>query len=174
MVPSYDDTIVVNPGGSAATEETIARLRRHGRVLFLPSLAFIGVLVSWGAIAPKLSELWMIIVFWVLTLAALLGLWLIPLLWWLGNRVVISTRRLTVYRGVLVRHRQEILFSRMHDVTVRQNAVQAVFGTGDVLINTGAQTPVRLHDLPKANLVLSALTELVDKQAPLSRHLGEF
>lgn len=174
MVPSYDDTVVVNPGGRVPTEETITRLRRHGRVLFLPSLAFIGVLVSWGAVAPKLSELWVVIAFWVFTFAALIGLWLIPLLWWLGNRVVITTRRLTVYRGVMVRHRQEILFSRMHDVTVRQNAVQAVFGAGDVLINTGAQTPVRLHDLPKANLVLSALTELVDKQAPLSRHLGEF
>ena len=67
MVPSYDDTVVVNPGGRVPTEETITRLRRHGRVLFLPSLAFIGVLVSWGAVAPKLSELWVVIAFWVFT-----------------------------------------------------------------------------------------------------------
>lgn len=173
MVLSYDDTVVVNPGGPVPAEETIARLRRHGRVLLLPSLAFMGVFVSWGALAPQLVELWMVMAFWGLTLSALIGLWVIPLLWWLGNRVVISTRRLTINRGVFVRHRQDILFSRMHDVTVRQNAVQAIFGSGDVLINTGAQMPVRLHDLPKANLVLAALTELVDKQAPLSRHLGE-
>jgi hypothetical protein len=30
---------------------------------------------------------------------------------------------------------------------------------------------VRLYDLPKANLVLSAINELVDAQAPLSAQL---
>jgi hypothetical protein len=39
------------------------------------------------------------------------------------------------------------------------------------LLNTGAETPIRLYDLPKANLVLSALSELVDSHAPLSAQL---
>ena len=120
----------------------------------------------------RLTETWQVIVFWILSTAALFGLWIIPLLWWLGNRVVITNRRVSIYRGLIVRHRQEILFSRMHDVTVRQNAVQAIYGAGDLLINTGAAEPVRLFDLPKANLVLSAMTELVDQQAPLARQLG--
>lgn len=76
-----------------------------------------------------------------------------------------------IYRGIFTRTRQEVLFGRIHDVTVRQNAVQAVFGAGDLLLNTGAEKPIRLYDLPKANLVLSALTELVDKQSPLSAQL---
>lgn len=157
---------------NSTTEEPITRLRRHGRVLFLPALAFIGVLVAWGAVPPRLTETWQIIAFWILSTAALFGLWIIPLLWWLGNRVVITSRRVSIYRGLLVRQRQEILFSRMHDVAVRQNAVQAIYGAGDLLINTGAAEPVRLYDLPKANLVLSAMTELVDQQAPLARQMG--
>ncbi|MEY4533476.1 MAG: hypothetical protein RI926_1245 [Actinomycetota bacterium] len=71
----------------------------------------------------------------------------------------------------MTRSKQEVLFGRIHDVTVRQNAVQAVFGAGDLLLNTGAETPIRLFDLPKANLVLSALSELVDSQTPLSAQL---
>ncbi len=152
-------------------EPVIARLRRHGRILFLPSLALIGVVTAAGVFAPKLSELWMIITFWVAAGLAVVGLWLIPLVAWLGNRVVLTSRRVIVYHGVLVRSRQEILFSRVHDLTVRQNAVQAVFGAGDVLLNTGAEKPVRLFDLPKANLVLSAMNELVDGQSPLSAQL---
>lgn len=152
-------------------EPVIARLRRHGRILFLPSLALIGVATAVGAFLPRLSEAWMIITFWVLALVALLGLWALPLIAWLGTRVVLTSRRVIVYHGVLVRSRQEILFSRVHDVTVRQNAVQAAFGAGDVLLNTGAEKPIRLYDLPKANLVLSAITELVDGQSPLSAQL---
>ena len=152
-------------------EPVIARLQRHGRILLLPALAFVGVVTSWGAVAPRLTELWQVVVFWVVTVAALIGLWIVPLVAWLGNRVVLTSRRVIVHQGVLVRSRQEIMFSRIHDVTVRQNAVQAVFGTGDVLLNTGAEKPVRLYDLPKANLVLSAINELVDAQAPLSAQL---
>jgi uncharacterized membrane protein YdbT with pleckstrin-like domain len=152
-------------------EPVIARLRRHGRILLLPALAFIGVVTAWGAVAPRLSELWMVVVFWIVTGSALVGLWFIPLIAWLGNRVVLTPRRVIVHQGVLVRSRQEVMLSRVHDVTVRQNAVQAVFGTGDVLLNTGAEKPVRLYDLPKANLVLSAINELVDAQAPLSAQL---
>ena len=152
-------------------EPVIARLRRHGRILLLPALAFIGVVTAWGGVAPRLSELWMIVVFWIVTGAAVVGLWFIPLIAWLGNRVVLTPRRVIVHHGVLVRSRQEVMLSRVHDVTVRQNAVQAVFGTGDVLLNTGAEKPVRLYDRPKANLVLSAINELVDAQAPLSTQL---
>jgi len=152
-------------------ETVIARLRRHGRILLLPALAFIGIVTAWGAIGPRLSELWQVILFWVLSLLALIGLWILPLIVWLGNRVVITSRRVIVHQGTLVRSRQEIMLSRIHDVTVRQNAVQAVFGTGDVLLNTGAEKPVRLFDLPKANLVLAVVNELVDSQAPLSAQL---
>jgi membrane protein YdbS with pleckstrin-like domain len=152
-------------------EPVIARLRRHGRVLLLPALAFIGIVTAWGAVPPRLTELWQVVAFWIVTVGALIGLWIIPLVAWLGNRVVLTARRVIVHQGALVRSRQEIMLSRVHDVTVRQNAVQAVFGTGDVLLNTGAEKPVRLYDLPQANLVLSAINELVDAQAPLSSQL---
>lgn len=166
-----EPTTIYNPLPAEESEPVVVRLRRHGRVLFMPTLAMIGIATAWGYFGAAFSELWMILVFWLLSALLLVVLWVFPLVTWLGNRVIITSRRVIIYRGIFTRSRQEVLFGRIHDVTVRQNAVQAIFGAGDLLLNTGAEKPIRLFDLPKANLVLSALTELVDKQAPLSAQL---
>ena len=164
-------TVAYEPAPTEAAEPVVVRLRRHGRVLFMPTLALIGVATAWGFFSEGFPELWMNLVFWLLSALLVIVLWVFPLVTWLGNRVIITTRRVIIYRGIMTRTKQEVLYGRIHDVTVRQNAVQAVFGAGDLLLNTGAEAPIRLFDLPKANLVLSALSELVDSQAPLSAQL---
>ncbi len=164
-------TVAYKTAPSDQSEPLVVRLRRHGRVLFMPTLALIGIATAWGYFGMAFQELWQVLAFWLTSALLLIVLWVFPLVTWLGNRVIVTTRRVVIYRGVLTRSRQEVLFSRIHDVTVRQNAVQAVFGAGDLLLNTGAEQPIRLHDLPKANLILSALTELVDTQSPLSAQL---
>lgn len=168
---SGNTTTFYNPVEPTQAEPAIVRIRRHGRILVLPTLALIAVATVAGLFSNGFDELWMTITFWIVLAVLLVGLWVLPLVTWLGNRVIFTTRRVIIYRGIFVRSRQDVLLSRIHDVTVRQNAVQAIFGSGDVLMNTGAEQPIRLHDLPKANLVLAALTELVDKQTPLSAQL---
>jgi uncharacterized membrane protein YdbT with pleckstrin-like domain len=88
---------------------------------------------------------------------------LVPLLSWLSRSYTITTRRIVLRQGVLVRTRQELLHSRGYDVTVRQNGLQQLFRSGDVLINTGLDRPVVLHDIPAAALVQSALHELMER-----------
>jgi uncharacterized membrane protein YdbT with pleckstrin-like domain len=100
----------------------------------------------------------------VLVGAALLALllWLLPLFAWLGRNYTITTRRIVLRSGFLVRVRQELLHSRGYDVTVRKNALQSVFGSGDVLVNTGLDRPVVLKDVPRADLVQAALHDLME------------
>ena len=88
---------------------------------------------------------------------------LIPLGGWLGRTYTITTRRIVIRQGFLVRTRQELLHSRGYDVTVRQNGIQQLFRSGDVLINTGLDRPVVLRDIPSADLVQSALHELMER-----------
>jgi uncharacterized membrane protein YdbT with pleckstrin-like domain len=165
------DTIAITPLTPEQAEPVVARIRRHGRVLVLPSLVLIVAAGAAGYVPSLLTEQWMFVTFWVVAAAVVLLLWLLPLISWMGSRVIITTRRVVVYNGFFVRTRQEILCARIHDVTVRRNAIQGIFGSGDVLLNTGAEKPIRLRDLPKPNLVLAALTDLVEKNAPLRTQL---
>ena len=170
-MPNPTDTVAIVPLTPEQAEPVVARLRRHGRVLVFPSIALI-LLAGIAGYGPSLlTEEWMLTPFWIVTAALVLLLWLLPLITWMGGRVIITTRRVIVYNGFLVRTRQEILCARIHDVTVRRTAIQGVFGSGDVLLNTGAEKQIRLRDLPKPNLVLSALTDLVEKNAPLRTQL---
>ena len=65
--------------------------------------------------------------------------------------------------GLFVRTRQELLHSRGYDVTVRKAGLQPLFGSGDVLINTGLEHPVVLRDVPGADLVQAALHDLMER-----------
>ena len=147
----------------AQPEVVVARLRSHARALFLPSLVLIADVGAVAYFAGSFPEDWQN---WALLGAgALIGVFffVVPLLAWLGRNYTITTRRIVLRHGLLVRTRQELLHSRGYDVTVRQNGLQQMFRSGDVLINTGLDRPVVLHDIPSADLVQSALHELMER-----------
>ena len=143
-------------------ESVVVRLRPHSRALFWPTVLLVGVAGGVGYVAGIASEQWQQIA--VLAVAALLVMigWFFPLCRWLSRRYTITTRRIVVRSGVFVRSRQEILHSRAHDVTLRRGALQAVFRSGDVIVNVGQHNPVVLRDVPSAGLVQEALHDLIE------------
>lgn len=144
-------------------ESVVARLRPHGRRLFWPSLFLIATIGTVSFFYGRLGEQWQNLALLAGGALVIVLVWLIPLLAWLGHRYIITTRRLVLRRGFFVRTRQELLHSRGYDVSVRKNALQSMFGSGDVRINTGLDRPVVLRDVPGADLVQSALHDLMER-----------
>ncbi|OJX78961.1 MAG: hypothetical protein BGO91_02360 [Leifsonia sp. 71-9] len=140
----------------------MARLRRNARVLFWPSLALIAASGAVGFFAGRLDEVWEIVLLWSSAAAVLLLLFLLPLAAWLSRRYTITTRRIVIRHGFFVRVRQELLHSRGYDVSVKRNWLQSAFRSGDVRINAGLDHPVVLKDVPKADQVQRALSELME------------
>ena len=172
------------PGTSdqPSPETVVARLRPHSRALFFPTVALLADIAAVSYFAGSFPEQWVNIL--ILAGGALLALLLfvLPLLRWLAQNDTITTRRIVVRTGVLVRSRQELLHSRGYDVTVRQAGLQLLFRSGDVLINIGLEHPVVLRDVPHADLVQSALHDLMEaslnpigarRQQPPSQYPGE-
>jgi uncharacterized membrane protein YdbT with pleckstrin-like domain len=149
--------------GEVVPEAIVARLRPHARILFLPVLGLLVVLAATGYFAGSLRPAWLNYVVLAASAVLVLVVFIGPLLAWLGRSYTITTRRIILRQGVLVRTRQELLHSRGYDVTVRQNGLQQLFGSGDVLVNTGLDRPVVLRDIPSADLVQSALHELMER-----------
>jgi membrane protein YdbS with pleckstrin-like domain len=145
-----------------APEAVVARLRPHSRRLVFPSLALLVVAAVAGYFAGSLPEDWQNLAVLIGGAVLILLLWLVPLLAWLGSHYTITTRRVVLRTGFFVRVRQEMLHSRGYDVTVRQGALQRVFRSGDVQINIGLDHPVVLRDVPNADLVQSALHDLME------------
>lgn len=143
-------------------ERVVARLRPHGRALFWPSLVMIAAIGAAGYFQGSFPLPWENLLVPVAAALVLVLLWLLPLLSWLGKRYIITTRRVILRHGFFVRVRQELLHSRGYDVTVRKTALQSLFGSGDIEVNTGLDHPVVLLDAPNADLVQSALHDLME------------
>lgn len=143
-------------------ERVIVLLRAHARALVLPVVVLLAV--SGAAVygATVIDELWLRILIIAAGALALLLLVLAPYVRWLASHVLITTRRIVIRHGLVVRTRQEVLHSRSYDVALRQSGLQRVFRSGDILLNTGLDRPVVLRDLPRAALVQEALTDLME------------
>ena len=143
-------------------DTVIVKLRPHSRVLFWPTAVLAVVAGGVGYAAGLATEQWQFLV--VLLVAALLVFtgWVMPLWRWSSRRYTITTRRIVVRSGVFMHTRQELLHSRAHDVTVRRSALQAVFRSGDVILNSSQDNPVVLRDVPSANLVQEAIHDLIE------------
>ncbi|MCU1404112.1 MAG: hypothetical protein JWQ43_415 [Glaciihabitans sp.] len=143
-------------------ERVVASLRPHGRALFWPSLALVIISGVTAYFVGSFDAAWQNWTIFGLGAALVVLVWLLPMFAWLGRRYVITTRRIVLRRGLFVRSRQELLHSRGYDVTVRKNALQSMFRSGNIQINTGLDHPVVLTDVPNADLVQAVLHDLME------------
>ncbi|MDM4762734.1 PH domain-containing protein [Galbitalea sp. SE-J8] len=146
-----------------APETVVAQLRPHARRLVLPAVVLVAVSGAVGYLSGIVEEGWQQLALIGGAALVVVLLALAPFLVWLGTRYTITSRRVVVRTGGVVRVRQELLHSRGYDVTVRQSAGQAIAGSGTVEINAGLDRPVVLRDVPNARLVQEALNDLMEE-----------
>ena len=144
-------------------EETLLRLRRHGRVLVLPVLVMLALAAAAGYFVGALPEAWMNWAAGLGALALFLLLGLGPVLGWLSNRTIITDRRVIVRQGFFVHRRSEVPLSRVREVRSRRGPVQRLFGSGDIELMVAADAPARLRDVPGPQAVVEALQQLVEQ-----------
>ena len=151
-----------------AVEQTVATLRRHARVLTGPFVLLAIVSAALGFFDAQLPEAWMRLALWIAGAVVVISLVVVPLLAWLGGRVVVTTRRIIVFNGLIVRSRREMLLARVTDVTVRRTPLQAAMRSGNLLISLGGEQTVRVRDIPRADLVAAALLQLATSNQPVA------
>ncbi|WGD38048.1 PH domain-containing protein [Lysinibacter sp. HNR] len=144
-------------------EIVLARLRRHGRRLFLPAIVLLVVAPLAGFYGSWFREQWQQLS--VLGGAALviLLLCLLPYLAWLGTTFTITTKRIIIRHGVIVRSRSEVSLGRIREVQLRSNAIQRLYRSGTIHLAVGSDSVLKLNDVPQAELVVSMLHELIER-----------
>ena len=73
--------------------------------------------------------------------------------------------RLLAFAGQVAKFGAVGLVGFAVDVTVRQTWLQSLFGSGDVLINSGLEHPLVLQDVPNADLVQQVLHDLMEESS---------
>jgi membrane protein YdbS with pleckstrin-like domain len=156
----------VPPPPRETPEVVVVRLRRSGRHLVWPAIFFVVICFGTGYFWNRLPMSWLNTALPIA--AAGLGVLLsgLPLLFWLNRVTIITTRRLIVTHGFLVRERTEFLLGRGSEATLRRTPLQLFSGSGDVTVHAGSEGTLILRDVPRARLVQRAIADLIERAAP--------
>lgn len=154
-------------------ELVVAHLRPNVAVLILPGLVLVALAAATGYLAFRAPETWQRWTVAGTATALAVLLFVLPLWHWASRRYTITTRRTILRDGMLVRHRREVLHSRVADVELRRTPLQSLVGSGDVSISVDGGRPAVLKGMRSPQLVQAALVDLsaaerADRQSRLA------
>ncbi|ABK52173.1 membrane-flanked domain protein [Acidothermus cellulolyticus 11B] len=147
-----------------AGEHALLMTRPHWRRLVAPAVTLIVVCALTGfALGSVPSGTAQGPIRWaILGLAGLLAVWrcLVPYARWLAARYVVTSHRIVVRDGLLVRRGTDIPLSRITDVGFRQGPVERLLGTGTLIVESGgARGRLELPDVPEIDTFCSIVHE---------------
>ena len=154
------------PPSRETPEQVIVRLRRSGRHLVWPAIFFVALCFATGYLWERLPSPWMTTALPIVAAGLAVLLSLLPLIFWLNRVTVITSRRLIVTQGFVVRERTEFLLGRASDAVLRRRPIQLLSNSGDIILHAGAEGTLILRDVPRARLVHRAISDLIDRAAP--------
>ena len=145
-------------------EVIIRHMHSHVKELFLAII--LGILLIIAVIAafvflPESVDPWGP---WVVVgLAVILAIWkvFIPWLKWITDTYTITSRRIITRTGIIAKNGHDIPLARISNVAYEHDLIDRIFGCGTLILETSADNPLHLHDIPKVEQVHVELTELL-------------
>jgi uncharacterized membrane protein YdbT with pleckstrin-like domain len=150
-------------------EEAVEVLHPHWKVLVRPvvvavvvlaALLVLEVIIPSGSAADIERLL-------VLALAVVFLMWwlMVPLLRWRTTTYELTTRRVRVRTGILVRNGRDFPLSRIVNISYRTSLLDRMFGSGTVILETaGEHGDLTMDEIPHVQRIQSTLYQLVEDQ----------
>ena len=150
-------------------EEPVLQLHPHWKTLIRPlvlavlvvAAALVLVVVIPASSAAAAERL-------VLAAIAILALmlWLmVPVLRWRTTTYELTTRRLRMRDGILVRHGRDIPLARINDVSFSKGLLDRLLGSGRLVVESaGEHGQIVLTDIPRVEVTQGTLYRLVEEE----------
>lgn len=122
-------------------------------IILATILAIIFVPDSW----PGWSTLAIIIV----AFALLTWVFIIPWIKWYTTTFTVTSRRIITRTGIFTKRGHDIPLYRISNVSYERDLIDRFFKCGTIVLETSADNPLYLHDIPNAEAVHVELTELL-------------
>ncbi len=146
------------------SEAVVVDLRAHGWVLARPIALSAAVVVAAGFAASvriPLAMAWALVGLVALVLLNLL----VRYSRWRAQSLVVTTQRVVLRRGVLVRRGREIPLSQISDVSYRQRVVERLVRAGELRIESAGRDGAEVFvGVPRPAAVQREITRLLAEQ----------
>jgi uncharacterized membrane protein YdbT with pleckstrin-like domain len=139
---AFPDDVLV-PG-----ERVAVHVHPHWKTLVgpVPALLVVGVVTIYLASAFSTGAWTFVLV--LVALGAVGGLTVVPVLRWFTTHLVVTDRRVLVREGILTREGVDVPLSRITGVRSSRSAVESLLGCGTLVVDTAADEPLEIEDVP--------------------------
>ncbi|MCI5825093.1 MAG: PH domain-containing protein [Arcanobacterium sp.] len=154
-------------------EYVLQHMHEHIKKILLNIMAtvLIVVAVAVGLVFMPDSVLpWGQWVLGILGIVLVIIVFLIPWIKWITTTFTITNRRIITRTGVLNKRGHDIPLSRISNVAYDRSLLDRIFGCGTLVLETSADSPLSLHDIPHVEQVHVELTNMLfaaDREAAL-------
>lgn len=147
-----------------ADERVIVHVRTHWKALIVPALVglisiaagAVGTLFMWQNPGP-----WAVLVLWVLAGGVFIVWSFVPWLRWLTSTYTITDRRIITRKGILNKTGHDLPLGRIANVQYEISLSDRILRCGTLILETAAEAPVQLPDIPDVERVHVTMTELL-------------
>lgn len=158
-------------GGMALSKKLLSRdevvvrhMHTHIKVLlwrFVVEILLLVVGVVASVMAPATWQPWGIVAIWVVILVVSVPLLLLPWLQWYMHTYTITTKRIITRSGIVSRVGHDLPLTRISDIQLDKDVADRFFGCGTLALQTSADDPLLLHDVPHVETVQVEISNLI-------------
>ena len=145
-------------------EVVVRHMHTHIKVLlwrFVVEILLLVVGVVASVMAPTTWQPWGIVAIWVVILVVSVPLLLLPWLQWYMHTYTITTKRIITRSGIISRVGHDLPLTRISDIQLDKDVTDRFFGCGTLALQTSADDPLLLHDVPHVETVQVEISNLI-------------
>lgn len=145
-------------------EVVVRHMHTHIKTL-LPAINIESILVIAAAVGsffvPENARYWALATIWIAVLVLSIPLLVIPWIKWSSTTYTVTTKRVITRTGIFTRTGHDLPLSRISDIQIEKNFDDRFFGCGTLALQTSAEDPLLLHDVPKVEMVQVEISNLL-------------
>ena len=145
-------------------EVVVRHMHTHIKTL-LPAINIESILVIAAAVGsffvPENARYWALATIWITVLVLSIPLLVIPWIKWSSTTYTVTTKRVITRTGIFTRTGHDLPLSRISDIQIEKNFDDRFFGCGTLALQTSADDPLLLHDVPKVEMVQVEISNLL-------------
>ena len=146
-------------------DEVIVRhMHTHIKVLLWRIVAVVLLLAAaivGSVFVPVDSQKWALPAIWIVFVIVAIPLFVVPWLKWLSVNYTETTTRRVPRSGLLLRPGHDLPLRRLSDIQMVKELNDRLFGCGTLALQTSADDPLLLHDVPNVEIVQVEISNLL-------------
>ena len=145
-------------------EVVVRHMHTHIKTL-LPAIIVEVLLVGAAAVGsfyvPEDSRYWALPTIWIAVLLLSIPLILVPWIKWITTTYTVTTKRVITRKGIIKRTGHDLPLTRISDIQIEKDFDDRIFGCGSLALQTSADDPLLLRDVPKVETVQVEISNLI-------------